>query len=98
VSKGDSDLRLLVVRPARGANEDTVRAYLYAHAHVLTVVSQGYGPLLVVLVMGNPRIEGSADYLTEYQADRLRSGGHRVSVFETYGEAAEWAQAKAVEE
>ena len=89
-SQGDRSMVFLVVRPARGADEDTVKAYLYAHSHVLTIENQGWGPVLLVVVADLER----AGYLADYQADRLRSGNHRVQRCETYTKAWNYAAAE----
>ena len=81
VTTGDPALRFLVIRPARGGNADTVRAYLYGHAHVFLELNQGWGPVLLVCVAADPK---TVQYLTQYQVDRLRSGSHRVEEFPTF--------------
>jgi len=67
-----------------------VKAYLYGHSHVLDVASEGYGQVLTVVVASSQ--PAGVEFLATYQADRLRSGGHRVQRAETLAQAIELAK------
>lgn len=87
---GDPNLEFLVVRPARGGTDETVRSYLYGHSHVLDVAAEGYGQVLTVVVASSQ--PAGVEFLATYQVDRLRSGGHRVQRADTLAQAIELAK------
>lgn len=79
----DSDVRWIVTNAPRATAEQ------YAYATMAVVRSdpgQGYGPVTIAVVTGRVG-QGDAQYLADYQADRLRSGLYVARVVESYAEA-----------
>jgi hypothetical protein len=83
----DPDVRWIVAIPHRTSSAQTVRAYLYSHTTEVGTVSEGFGDVMIMVTTGHPGEFGHAEFLARYQADRIKSGGHRAWVCTTYADA-----------
>lgn len=75
--------RYILINRARSIKE--VEAYLYEHTKIIGQLSPGTRLYVLLEMMA---VADNADYLVNYQADRLASGLIPARVFETFEEAA----------